>query len=79
MYLNSQLIQGLDLIIPLMLIGEISEVKVGPRFAYGSKGYQEGSINIPPDATLHYTVELVSVTTEPEIETMDVQTRKETG
>lgn len=62
-----------------MHVGEISEVKVGPRFAYGSKGYKEGDVYIPPDATLYYTVELVSVTIEPEIETMDVETRKETG
>lgn len=62
-----------------MFVGEVSEVKVGPRFAYGSKGYKDGDVNVPPDATLHYTVQLVSVSTEPEIETMDVQTRKETG
>lgn len=62
-----------------MYVGEIAELKIGPRFAYGSKGLKENDIEIPADATLHYTVELISVEPEPEIETMDVETRKRIG
>lgn len=76
---DSELIQGLDLLLPLMYVGEISEVKIGPRFAYGSRGLKENDIEIPPDATLHYTIELLSVEPDPEIETMSVETRKEIG
>ena len=72
-----QLIQGLDLIIPLMYVGEIAEVKISPRFAYGSKG--DENLKIPPDATLSYTIEILSVSPEPEFDTLDVETRKEIG
>lgn len=69
----------MDLVLPLMYVGEKSEVKIGPRFAYGSRGFQENDIEIPADATLHYTIELLSVEPEPEVETMDVETRREIG
>ncbi len=62
-----------------MYVGEISEVKIGPRFAYGSRGFKDDHIEVPPEATLHYTIELLSVTPEPEVETMSVETRKEIG
>lgn len=59
-----------------MNIGEVSLIKVGPRFGYGSIGCLP---NIPPNATLLYEVELLSATPEPEIETMSVEIRSETG
>ncbi|XKL59406.1 hypothetical protein PGB90_000422 [Kerria lacca] len=76
---DSELIQGLDLILPLMSTGEISEVRIGPRFAYGSKGLKDEKIEVPPDATLYYTIELISTYPEPDVETMDVETREEIG
>lgn len=62
-----------------MHVGEVAEVKVSPRFAYGSKGVKEEKLCVPPDATLHYTVELLSSSPEPELETMTVNERKEIG
>lgn len=62
-----------------MSTGEISEVRIGPRFAYGSKGLKDEKIEVPPDATLYYTIELISTYPEPDVETMDVETREEIG
>lgn len=62
-----------------MYVGEIAEVKIGPRFAYGSKGLKEEGKEIPPDATLNFTIELLSIEFEPEIESMSVETRREIG
>ncbi|TMW39308.1 hypothetical protein DOY81_015612, partial [Sarcophaga bullata] len=56
-----EVVQGLDMVIPLMNVGEIAEVKVDPRFAYGSLGLKnekEPELNIPPEATITYEVHL---------------------
>lgn len=55
--------------------GEIAEVLVDPRFAYGKSG--DG--DIPPDATIIYTVELKDVKEEPDIGTMSMDQRRELG
>lgn len=69
--------QGLDMAIGLMDVGEKSEIKCGPRFAYGTIGLQ--SKNIPPEATIIYTVELVSVKEETDLEKKSYESRKEVG
>ncbi|KAF3429284.1 hypothetical protein E2986_10194 [Frieseomelitta varia] len=71
-----EVIQGLDLAIPLMDISEVAEIEVDPRFAYGSRGKEP---NIPPNATIFYTVQLKSSELEEEIETLNVKQRKEIG
>lgn len=48
---------GLDIAIALMERGEVSEIRVPPRFGYGKLGFEP---DVPPDATLHYEVELLS-------------------
>ncbi|KYQ48696.1 Peptidyl-prolyl cis-trans isomerase FKBP8 [Trachymyrmex zeteki] len=68
-------VQGLDLTIALMELGEIAEIKIDPRFAYGTRG--EGSI--PPDATITYTIELKAIEDSPDIESLSVNERKELG
>jgi FK506-binding protein 8 len=70
------MVQGLDLALPLMDVGEVALLEVGPRFAYGSEGREP---DVPRDATIMYTVELLSSEPEPEIETMPTATRKEIG
>lgn len=43
------------MVIPLMNVGEVAEVKVDPRFAYGSLGLKndkEPELSIPPEATV---------------------------
>ncbi|CAK9833284.1 Peptidyl-prolyl cis-trans isomerase FKBP8 [Anthophora retusa] len=71
-----EVIQGLDLAIALMDVGEVAEIEVNPRFAYGSLGKEP---DIPPNATILYTVELKSSQLEKEIEILNVNQRKEIG
>ncbi|XP_012269550.1 peptidyl-prolyl cis-trans isomerase FKBP8 isoform X2 [Athalia rosae] len=71
-----EVIQGLDLVIALMDVGEVAEVEVESRFAYGDLGREP---DIPGGAKLFYTLELLSVEMEPEIETLGVAQRKEIG
>jgi len=66
----------LDLALPLMDVGEVALLEVGPRFAYGAQGRKP---DIPPDATIMYTVELLSSEQEPDIETLPVATRRDIG
>ncbi|XP_018372055.1 PREDICTED: peptidyl-prolyl cis-trans isomerase FKBP8-like isoform X2 [Trachymyrmex cornetzi] len=70
-----EVVQGLDLTIVLMELGEIAEIKIDPRFAYGTRG--EGSI--PPNATITYTVELKAIEDSPDIESLSVKERRELG
>lgn len=69
--------QGLDMAVGLMDEGEKAEVKCGSRFAYGSIGLP--SKNIPADATIIYTVELVSAHEETDLEKKSYESRKEIG
>jgi len=73
---DAEVIQGLDLALPLMDVGEMALLEVGPRFAYGAQGRKP---NVPPDATIMYTVELLSSEPEPDIETLPVATRRDIG
>lgn len=59
-----------------MDVNEVAEIEVDPRFAYGSLGKET---NIPPNATIFYTVQLKSSELEEEIETLNVKQRKEIG
>ncbi|XP_011698872.1 PREDICTED: peptidyl-prolyl cis-trans isomerase FKBP8-like isoform X2 [Wasmannia auropunctata] len=70
-----EVVQGLDLTIVLMELGEVAEIRVDPRFAYGTRG--DGSV--PPNATVTYMVELKAITDEPEIETLSIRERREIG
>lgn len=48
-----QVVQGLDMAIPLMKVGEVAEVSVDSRFAYGALGLkndQNPTFSIPPNA-----------------------------
>ncbi|XP_013113222.2 peptidyl-prolyl cis-trans isomerase FKBP8 [Stomoxys calcitrans] len=56
-----EVIQGLDMTIPLMDIGEVAEVQVDARFAYGSLGLKNDTdpeLSIPPESKLTYEVHL---------------------
>lgn len=69
--------QGLDMAIGLMDVGEQAEVNCNSRFAYGSIGLP--AKNIPADATIVYTVELLDVHEETELEKKSYASRKEIG
>lgn len=71
-----EMIQGLDLAIALMETGEVAQVEVDPRFAYGKLGLEP---TIPPNATIMYTIELKSSEIEPEPETLTISQRKKIG
>uniref|UniRef100_U5EVG1 peptidylprolyl isomerase n=1 Tax=Corethrella appendiculata TaxID=1370023 RepID=U5EVG1_9DIPT len=77
-----EVVQGLDMAIPLMNIGEIAEVIVNSRFAYGEQGLRnedDSTKSIPADATLVYTVELLSIKEESDLENKSFSARKEIG
>lgn len=54
---DNEVVQGLDMALALMNLGEKAEVKVHPRFAYGALGLTNEADNnstviVPPDATV---------------------------
>ncbi|CAL4120323.1 unnamed protein product, partial [Meganyctiphanes norvegica] len=53
---DNEVIQGFEMILPLMNKGEIAEGYIASRFAYGKKGL---SPKILPDTNIYYTIELV--------------------
>lgn len=57
-----KVIQGVDLALSLMNVGEIAMLKIASRFGFGDKGLEP---NVSPGARLIYIVELLSV--KPEI------------
>uniref|UniRef100_A0A182JU29 peptidylprolyl isomerase n=1 Tax=Anopheles christyi TaxID=43041 RepID=A0A182JU29_9DIPT len=80
-----EVVQGLDMALKLMNEGEVAEVIVNPRFAYGELGLKDPSEQdpvirtVPPNATITYTVELVSMQEESDIEVRTYVSRKEIG
>lgn len=71
-----QVVQGLDLAVPLMHIGETAEITMDARFGFGKLG---DAPRVPPSAKLNYTVELVSAEPEPELEDLTVAQRRLIG
>ncbi|KAH8402243.1 hypothetical protein KR009_010697 [Drosophila setifemur] len=54
--------QGLDMVLPMMKVGEVAQVTMDPRFGYGTIGLKkdnETDFVIPPDSNLTYEIELV--------------------
>lgn len=54
---KGNVIKGWDLGVPTMKKGEVAKFTMSPEFAYGANGQPP---KIPPDATLVFTIELVS-------------------
>lgn len=55
---DNEVVQGLDMAIALMNLGEKAEVKVNARFAYGELGLKsdddtDNTIVVPPNATVN--------------------------
>lgn len=73
---DAEVIQGLDLAIPLMDIGEVADIFVGPRFGYGAIGRPP---DIPPNSEITYRVHLLSSEPEAAIETLPALERKRIG
>ncbi|XP_055613536.1 peptidyl-prolyl cis-trans isomerase FKBP8 isoform X2 [Uranotaenia lowii] len=75
-----EVVQGLDMALKLMNVGEQAEVTVDARFAYGELGFKNENNperTIPPNAKIIYIVELVS--TNEEGDQQSNAARKETG
>ena len=60
------------MIVALMDVGEVSQIEIGPRFAYGSMGNGK---DIPKESTLLYTVELLAVEKEKDLEDYSLEER----
>lgn len=57
-----QLPEGLELAVLKMKVGETCEVAIQPRYAFGDAASKQPLAVVPPQATVIYTVELVSMT-----------------
>ena len=55
---RGQVIEGWDLGVPCMLVGETRELKIAPELGYGARGKPP----VPPNATLLFEIELVRLT-----------------
>lgn len=66
------------MVVPLMNVGEIAEINVDSRFAYGELGLKgsDGNYTVPPNTKVVYTVELISAQEEKELETKSFTARK---
>lgn len=73
---DGDVIQALDLCIALMELHEVCKVVTEAQYAYGAKGREP---DIPPNAKLTYTVELVSVEEAPDYSMWPVHKRIEEG
>lgn len=77
-----EVVQGLDMALKLMNIGEQAEVIVSSRFAYGEEGLkneEHPERSVPPNAKITYTVELISSKEESDLESKSYAARKEIG
>lgn len=77
-----EVVQGLDMTLKLMNVGERAEVIVEARFAYGEQGYkneEQPERSVPPNAKITYIVELVSTKEEADLETKSYVARKDIG
>lgn len=77
-----EVVQGLDLAIPLMLVGEVAEVICDPRFAYGQIGLKNDDnpeLSIPPDAKITYEVNLLDTKFEEHADLKNFEIRKKYG
>lgn len=77
-----EVVQGLDMTLKLMNVGERAEVIVDARFAYGEQGYkneENPERSVPANAKITYIVELVSTKEEADLETKSYTARKDIG
>ncbi|XP_017054378.1 peptidyl-prolyl cis-trans isomerase FKBP8 [Drosophila ficusphila] len=59
-----EVVQGLDMVVPMLQVGEVAQVSVDPRFGYGSLGLKkegESEYLVPPDSHLTYEIELLDI------------------
>lgn len=77
-----EVVQGLDMALKLLNVGEQAEVIVSSRFAYGEQGLKDEDHperTVPPNEKITYTVELVSSKEESDLESKSYAARKDIG
>ncbi|XP_067629410.1 peptidyl-prolyl cis-trans isomerase FKBP8 [Eurosta solidaginis] len=77
-----EVVQGLDMAIPLMNVGEIAEITVDARFAYGSiglKNEENENASVPPDTTLIYELHLLNSKSEDYSDLKSFEVRRKYG
>lgn len=76
-----EVVQGVDMSIPLMTVGELAEISVDSRFAYGSHGLpnEDDTKVVPPNGKLTYTVELLDCRDEDDLENIKYTDRQIIG
>ncbi|EPS61356.1 hypothetical protein M569_13437, partial [Genlisea aurea] len=63
---EEQVIEGLDRAVITMKKGEVAQLTISPEYAFGPTGSKQELADVPPNATVHYEVELVSFDKEKE-------------
>lgn len=53
--------QGLDEAVQSMKLQEVAEVTVQPEYGYSTEQHEGQQAAVPPNSTLHYTVELLEL------------------
>ncbi|XP_046856847.1 peptidyl-prolyl cis-trans isomerase FKBP8-like isoform X2 [Xenia sp. Carnegie-2017] len=77
---DGDVITAFDLCIPTMSVKEVCELKVEPRFAYGSLGREDDEEgDIPPDSVVTYNLELLSVANGPDVSNLTDEQRIDIG
>jgi FKBP-type peptidyl-prolyl cis-trans isomerase len=61
LYIAEQVIDGLDKAVMTMKKGEVALLTIRPEYAFGSSESRQELAVVPPNSTLYYEVELVSV------------------
>ncbi|XP_018794277.1 PREDICTED: FK506-binding protein 59 [Bactrocera latifrons] len=54
---DCSIIEGVEIALERMTVGEISRIKIQPKYAFGSKG--NDVFNIPPNSAVEYIVKLI--------------------
>ncbi|XP_031618502.1 peptidyl-prolyl cis-trans isomerase FKBP8 [Contarinia nasturtii] len=77
-----EVVQGVDMSLPLMTVGELAEITCDPRFAYGAQGLtneNDNTKNIPANAKVIYNVELLECHDEDDLENVPYASRQSIG
>ncbi|EDX07709.1 peptidyl-prolyl cis-trans isomerase FKBP8 [Drosophila simulans] len=77
-----EVVQGLDMVLPMLQVGEVSQVSVDSRFGYGSIGLKkegESEYLVPPDANLTYEIELLDIKYEDFADLKSFEIRRKYG
>lgn len=84
-----EIVQGLDMAIPLMLVGERAQITCDSRFAYGTKGLSVDEVAaavvagatkpVPPSGRITYVLELLACDEEQEIAEQAFAKRRDAG